>query len=139
MTLIALVEDNSTLRRFIMREFAGSDILTDAFSHIEPAWLAIRDGRYSAIIIDRRLPDGDGLELVRHLRAAGDFTPCLMLSARSSTCDRVAGLHAGADDYLVKPFAMEELLARTQALIRRTSAKASSAMSASIVVAPVRS
>ena len=65
------------------------------------------------------MPGLDGLQTCRRLRAAGDFTPILMLTARDATADRVAGLDAGADDYLVKPFALEELLARIRALLRR--------------------
>ncbi|GAC1587657.1 MAG: two-component system response regulator MprA [Acidimicrobiales bacterium] len=72
-----------------------------------------------AILLDVSMPGIDGLEVCRRLRAAGDHTPILMLTARHATADRVAGLDAGADDYLVKPFALEELLARLRALLRR--------------------
>jgi two-component system response regulator MprA len=75
-----------------------------------------------AIVLDLQLPDVDGLEVCRRLRAAGDDTPVLMLTARDAIDDRVAGLDAGADDYLVKPFALAELLARLRALLRRRSA-----------------
>ncbi len=75
-----------------------------------------------AILLDVAMPGIDGLEVCRRLRAAGDRTPILMLTARHATADRVAGLDAGADDYLVKPFALEELLARLRALLRRASA-----------------
>jgi DNA-binding response OmpR family regulator len=70
-------------------------------------------------VIDRGLPDGDGLDLVRRMRAARDLTPCLMLTSRDALRDRVDGLDAGADDYLPKPFALEELVARIRALMRR--------------------
>jgi two-component system, OmpR family, response regulator MprA len=73
-----------------------------------------------AVVLDVLMPDLDGLEVCRRLRAAGDDTPVLMLTARDSVADRVAGLDAGADDYLVKPFALEELMARLRALLRRT-------------------
>lgn len=116
---VALVEDHDGLRKSIMRRLARSGVMVDAFSHIEPAWFAMLEGGYAAAIVDRRLPDGDGLELVRHLRAAGRRTPCLMLTGRNGVRDRVAGFEAGAADYLAKPFAMEELVARTQALMRR--------------------
>lgn len=72
-----------------------------------------------AIVLDGRLPDVDGLDVCRRLRTAGDRTPVLMLTARDGVRDRVAGLDAGADDYLVKPFALAELLARVRALLRR--------------------
>jgi two-component system response regulator MprA len=74
-----------------------------------------------AVLLDVTMPGLDGLEVCRRLRAAGDRTPILMLTARHATEDRVAGLDAGADDYLVKPFALEELLARIRALLRRVS------------------
>jgi two-component system, OmpR family, response regulator MprA len=73
-----------------------------------------------AVILDVLMPGVDGLEVCRRIRAAGDRTPILMLTARAEVTDRVAGLEAGADDYLVKPFAREELIARLRALLRRT-------------------
>jgi two-component system, OmpR family, response regulator MprA len=76
---------------------------------------------YEAVILDVSMPHVDGLEVCRRLRAAGDRTPVLMLTAREQVDDRVAGLDAGADDYLVKPFALRELLARVRALLRRAS------------------
>jgi two-component system response regulator MprA len=77
-----------------------------------------------AVVLDLRLPDLDGLEVCRRLRADGDRTAVLMLTARDAVGERVAGLDAGADDYLVKPFALDELLARLRALLRRTEAEA---------------
>jgi two-component system response regulator MprA len=74
-----------------------------------------------AVVLDLQLPDVDGIEVCRRLRAAGDDTPVLMLTARDAIDDRVQGLDAGADDYLVKPFALAELLARLRALLRRRS------------------
>jgi two-component system, OmpR family, response regulator MprA len=76
-----------------------------------------------AVVLDVLMPPPDGLEVCGRIRAAGDRTPVLMLTARDAVQDRVAGLDAGADDYLVKPFALEELLARVRALLRRTSAR----------------
>ena len=75
-----------------------------------------------AVILDVMMPHMSGLEVCRRLRASGDRTPVLMLTARDQVTDRVAGLDAGADDYLAKPFALEELLARLRALLRRTTA-----------------
>src|SRR3569833_763593 len=73
------------------------------------------------MIVDRKLPDGDGLDVLRDLRAVGDRTPALVLSALDRVDQRVAGLRAGGDDYLVKPFAFDELIARLEALLRRPS------------------
>jgi two-component system response regulator MprA len=80
----------------------------------------LADRSPDAIVLDVAMPDIDGLEVCRRLRAAGDRTPVLMLTARDAVDDRVAGLDAGADDYLVKPFALRELQARLRALLRRT-------------------
>ena len=76
-------------------------------------------GRFDALILDIGLPDGSGLDVARHLRSAGSVLPILVLTARDSIHDRVNGLDAGADDYLVKPFAYAELSARLRALVRR--------------------
>src|ERR1035437_5310164 len=76
---------------------------------------------YEVVILDISMPHIDGLEVCRRLRDGGDRTPVLMLTAREDVDDRVAGLDAGADDYLVKPFALRELLARVRALLRRSS------------------
>jgi two-component system copper resistance phosphate regulon response regulator CusR len=84
----------------------------------EAATLVNRD-RYDLVVLDWMLPDRDGLEVVRQLRQRGDHTPVLMLTARGTLDDRVEGLDSGADDYLVKPFAFAELLARCRALLRR--------------------
>jgi two-component system, OmpR family, response regulator MprA len=84
------------------------------------AMRALSGQRPDAVILDVLMPELDGLEVCRRIRAAGDRTPVLMLTARAEVSERVAGLEAGADDYLVKPFAHEELIARLRALLRRT-------------------
>ena len=89
------------------------------FTSIDSAWSAVKDAQYAVVVIDRGLPDGDGLSIVRRLRESGRLVPCLMLTARDAVHDRIDGLETGADDYLVKPFSMEELVARVRALIRR--------------------
>ena len=85
---------------------------------------AVADAPPDALVLDVLMPAPDGLEVCRRLRAAGDRTPVLMLTARDRVADRVDGLDAGADDYLVKPFALEELTARLRALLRRNGADA---------------
>ncbi len=85
----------------------------------EAGELLLRADAYDAIVLDVQLPDIDGFELCRKLRASGNYTPVIMLTARSAAEDRVHGLEVGADDYLVKPFELDELLARVRSLLRR--------------------
>ena len=119
MNRIAIVEDHERLCALIGKALARVGIESDFFFRIAPAWHALQSIPYAVIIVDRGLPDGDGLSLMRRLRAAKDRVPCLMLTARDALHDRVDGLESGADDYLVKPFSMQELVARVRALARR--------------------
>src|SRR5690606_4088287 len=119
MNRIALVEDHARLAALVERGLSAAGIAVDVFPDGESAWRPLAEHAYAAVIVDRGLPDGDGLDLVRRLRADGNRVPCLMLTARDALRDRVDGLEAGADDYLTKPFALEELLARVRALMRR--------------------
>jgi DNA-binding response OmpR family regulator len=116
---IALIEDHERFSNLVRRALSNSGIESDVFHNLEVAWQSVRSAPYSVFVVDRRLPDGDGLNLVRQLRAHGCQTPCLMLTARDALHDRIEGLESGADDYLVKPFSMEELIARVRALMRR--------------------
>ena len=122
MNRIALLEDHQRLAALLVKALRNAGIEADVFEEIEPALRAITEHAYAVLVIDRGLPDGDGLELVRQLRAADIRTPCLMLTARDALHDRVEGLESGADDYLTKPFSMEELVARVRALMRRPAA-----------------
>jgi DNA-binding response OmpR family regulator len=119
MNRIALVEDHQRLSVLLGKALLNAGIETDIFDRMGPASLAARDNAYAVLVIDRGLPDGDGLDLVRQLRAAAIRTPCLMLTARDALHDRVEGLESGADDYLTKPFSMDEFVARVRALMRR--------------------
>lgn len=121
MSRIALVEDHVRLARLIASALATAGIGADVFHTVEGAWQAMRSIQYGALVIDRGLPDGDGLKLVKQLRESGKATPCLMLTARDALHDRIEGLDSGADDYLTKPFPMEELIARVRALLRRSA------------------
>lgn len=118
---ILVVEDEQRLarllRRVLMEERQTVDLVHDGSSALE---LGL-SGTYDLIILDLMLPDLDGISICKQIRAADVMTPILMLTARGAVEDRVAGLNAGADDYLGKPFAMEELLARVNALLRRGS------------------
>lgn len=116
---IALVEDHARLATLVKRGLTAAGIGVDTFRTMDCAWHGISNQLYAVAVVDRGLPDGDGLDLVRRMRDSGNLTPCLMLTSRDALRDRVDGLDAGADDYLPKPFAMEELTARVRALMRR--------------------
>ena len=115
---VLVVDDEPSVRQALQRAltFEGYDVLVAPDGHAALDTLLNRPA--DAILLDVAMPGIDGLEVCRRLRAAGDRTPILMLTARHATADRVAGLDAGADDYLVKPFALEELLARRRARTR---------------------
>jgi len=119
MSRILLIEDHARLAELVCKGLAAAGIAVDVFDRIDSAWDAIRQIPYEALILDRGLPDGDGLVLLKKLRDAGLGLPCLVLTAREALHDRVEGLEAGADDYLPKPFAMDEMVARVRALLRR--------------------
>ncbi len=119
MNRVALVEDNDRLAELLRKALTQAGIESDVFARMETAWMAASTTSYAAFVIDRGLPDGDGLNLVRRLRGADVLSPCLMLTARDALHDRVEGLESGADDYLAKPFSMVELVARVRALMRR--------------------
>eukprot|EP01137_Pigoraptor_chileana_P033697 Opistho-2@24986 len=119
MNRILLVEDHERLARLMSKGLTDAGIAVDVVDRIGTAWSALRQLPYRALVLDRGLPDGDGLVLLQRLRSAGVGTPCLVLTARDALHDRVEGLEAGADDYLPKPFAMDEMVARVRALLRR--------------------
>lgn len=119
MSRILLIEDHERLARLVCKGFVAAGIAVDVVDRIDTAWATIRRMPYQAVVIDRGLPDGDGLGLLRRMRRAGIGMPCLVLTARDALRDRVEGLDAGADDYLPKPFAMDEVVARVRALLRR--------------------
>jgi two-component system response regulator TctD len=116
---LLLVEDNERLLRLTRDALAAGGFDADGVATAADAAAAMEAVGYSALILDLRLPDEDGITFLRRLRAAGNTTPVLILTARGGIEDRVLGLNAGADDYLVKPFAQAELLARIRALLRR--------------------
>jgi two-component system response regulator MprA len=118
---VLVVEDDGAVRRAVERAltFEGYDVVTARDG--SEALAIVLNSNVDAIVLDVMMPIIDGLEACRRIRARGDTTPILILTARTEISDRVAGLDAGADDYLVKPFALEELLARLRALLRRSS------------------
>lgn len=119
MNRILLVEDHERLAQLVSSGLSAAGIAVDAVQRIDAAWSALQQVSYGALVLDRGLPDGDGLKLLNRLRTSKLSIPCLVLSARDALNDRIEGLDAGADDYLPKPFAMGELVARVRALLRR--------------------
>lgn len=117
---ILLVEDNNGLGAAIEQALSAARYRVDWRRSIDAAFKPAFDPGTDLIILDRGLPDGDGLEFLRQLRAEGVGVGILIISERGAIHDRVAGLDAGADDYLVKPFAFAELVARCRALLRRS-------------------
>lgn len=119
MSRILLIEDHERLAALIRKGLIAAGIGVDVSKRIDAAWAAVQQIPYQALVLDRGLPDGDGLALLQRMRSAGLRVPCLVLTARDALHDRVEGLEAGADDYLPKPFAMDEMVARVRALLRR--------------------
>ncbi len=116
---VLLVEDYAPLARSVTQGLREAGYAVDAAGDGEDGLARAQAGGYDAIVLDLMVPKLDGLSLLRSLRRGGSQTPVLILTARDDVSDRVAGLDHGADDYLVKPFAFAELVARVRALIRR--------------------
>ena len=116
---LLVVEDNAQLSQLLAKGLGIAGYETDLLATAAEARDAMMTTSYAAVILDLGLPDGDGLSLLRELRHRKDPTPVLVLTARGGLQDRVTGLRSGADDYLVKPFALEVLVARLEAQLRR--------------------
>lgn len=116
---ILIVEDDRQTASFIQKGLVEAGYVVDHAANGEDGLHLALTGKYDALIVDRMLPKRDGLSLIQHLRSTGMQTPVLILSALGEVDNRVDGLRAGGDDYLVKPYAFSELLARLQALLRR--------------------
>ncbi|MBF6125359.1 response regulator transcription factor [Nocardia brasiliensis] len=116
---VLVVEDDEGLGIEVAAGLRAAGFAVDLAGRLADADLKISVNTYDVLVVDRGLPDGDGLRLVAHHRAAGLRVPVLMLTARDGLADRIAGFDHGADDYLVKPFALPELAARVRALSRR--------------------
>ena len=114
-----VVEDNDELSKLLRKSLRSAGFDADAVTTAAEALALFKSTPYSAVILDLGLPDDDGLVVLRTLRNAQNSTPVIILTARDGVRDRVVGLAAGADDYLVKPFAIEELVARLEAILRR--------------------
>jgi two-component system OmpR family response regulator len=118
---VLVVEDEMKMARAIRRGLEQEGYAVDTVPDGDEGLYQAGEHPYDAVILDVMLPGLDGFEVCRRLRATGNWAPVLMLTARDRVADRIAGLDAGADDYLVKPFAFGELVARLRALIRRGS------------------
>jgi DNA-binding response OmpR family regulator len=125
---LLVVEDEQTLARYLRRGLEEAAWTVDVTGTVEDAWRLCLLNPYDLLVLDLGLPGADGGELLRRVREAGMDTPVLILTARGSVEDRVAGLNAGADDYLSKPFAFSELVARVHALLRRGHEQRSAAL-----------
>lgn len=121
---LLLIEDDITLAAEVTAALAARDLTVTHVAEGAAGLAAALGGGYCAVITDRMLPQIDGLDIVRRLRESGDRTPILVLSALDAVDERVRGLRAGSDDYLGKPFAIEELVARVESLLRRSASAA---------------
>lgn len=117
-----LVEDNPVLAGGVARAFAKAGLALEHAGDLAAARAFLRDFTVDIILLDLTLPDGDGMTLLAEIRSSDDQTPVIILTARDAVRDRVSGLDRGADDYLTKPFALDELMARARALVRRQGA-----------------
>ena len=135
---LLVVEDELRVRAFIARGLGEEGFLVRECADGAEADALLRAERFELVLLDWMLPGLPGLELLKAMRARQDVTPVVMLTARDAVADRVAALNAGADDYLVKPFAFEELLARVRAVTRRVSQRATTRLAyADLVLDPV--
>jgi two-component system response regulator MprA len=119
---ILVVDDDAGLRKALRRVLISQGFAVDVAEDGDEALARLRAGSFDLVVLDVMMPGRDGIGVCERLRADGDNLPILMLTARDTVRDRVVGLEAGADDYLVKPFANEELVARVRALLRRAGA-----------------
>ena len=126
---VLLVEDDRRIASDVSRALAASGYVVETVSDGEEAWFRGDTEDYGAVILDLGLPKMDGLSVLKRWRANGRRMPVLILTARGSWAERVDGIDAGADDYLPKPFRMEELTSRLRAIVRRSSGQASSVVS----------
>jgi two-component system copper resistance phosphate regulon response regulator CusR len=126
---ILVIEDEDPIADFLVRGLREEGFTVERAADGEEGWHALRTGAWDVVLLDWWLPGLDGLTLLRRFRQAGRSTPVLFLTARDAVSDRVRGLDNGADDYLCKPFAFEELLARVRAMTRRGEQAASPCLS----------
>lgn len=131
---ILLVEDDTMIGESLREALRAQGLAADWVRDGRAADTALASERFDAVLLDLGLPQRSGLDVLRALRARGNATPVIVVTARDALADKVAGLDAGADDYLLKPFELDELLARLRAVVRRQAGRATSAL----VVADLR-
>jgi two-component system, OmpR family, response regulator QseB len=125
---ILVVEDDHIISDGLRAGLAMSGATVDCVATCADADAALAASRFGAVVLDLMLPDGSGLDVLRSLRGRGDRTPVLLLTARDAVADRIAGLDGGADDYLSKPFDLDELSARIRAVVRRAAGRAAASL-----------
>src|SRR4051812_46584374 len=128
---ILMVEDDALIASSVIRGLREEGFTVEHAADGEVAWAALQSGPWDLVLLDWWLPSQDGLTVLRRFRQRDRDTPVLFLTARDAISDRVTGLDAGADDYLCKPYAFDELLARVRALLRRGEGRAGTRLSAS--------
>ncbi len=116
---LLIIEDYAPIRSAVVTATAERGMAVDATGDGEEGWWYLANNRYDAVVLDLMVPGLSGLEILQRLRGKGDRTPVIIVTARDTIDERIAGLDAGADDYLIKPFAIDELLARVRSLVRR--------------------
>ncbi len=126
---ILIAEDEKSLNRIIKKRLEAEGYSVDSCFDGEEAMLFLSTGEFDAMVLDIMMPKLNGIEVLKSLRSSGDNTPVIFLTAKDSISDRVAGLDAGAEDYLVKPFAFEELLARIRVLTRKNAGNSTNVFS----------
>jgi two-component system, OmpR family, response regulator len=123
---LLLIEDELALSEALTALLRSEGFAVDPVARLQMAETALTVSAYDGVLLDLYLPDGDGMAWLRRLRARGDTTPVIIMTARDQVSDRIAGLQSGADDYVIKPFDVQELLARLGAVLRRAQGSASS-------------
>lgn len=123
MIRVLLIEDDRSIANGIIQGLNEHQMMVDWFTDAVQGEMAIDEGVFDVVLLDLTLPKGDGMTVLAHWRQRNIDTPVIIITARDAIANRVAGLNAGADDYLVKPFALDELVARIQALVRRSQGR----------------